>query len=154
MEAGPWLLSGVKAEPVQVAEPPWKGLLGDGNSWTSPRHCWKGQQMEAASGQILTWPFLPAVLQSTGSQVGLPFPWLPCLWWARVQKTSLSSSTHPPSAAQPCPCPETPSCGLRHFMPYRNALSGHGTMSQPSIKMMGTQAIISQSLFDLLQISW
>lgn len=97
MEAGPWLLSGVKAEPVQVAEPPWKGLLGDGNSWTSPRHCWKGQQMEAASGQILTWPFLPAVLQRTGSQVGLPFPWPPCLWWARAQKTSLSSSTHPPT---------------------------------------------------------
>lgn len=121
--AGPWLLSGVKAEPVQVAEPPWKGLLGDGNSWTSPRHCWKGQQMEAASGQILTWPFLPAVLQSTGGQTGLPFPWPPCLWRTRVCRPASPLLPTPPSAAQPCPCPGKPSCGLRHFVPYWNALS-------------------------------
>lgn len=81
---------------MQVAQPLWKGLLGGGNNWTRPRHWWKGQQMEAASGQILTWPSLPAVLQSTGSQAGLPFPWPPCLWWTRVcRSTSPFPPTHP-----------------------------------------------------------
>lgn len=146
--AGPWLLSGVKAEPVQVAEPPWKGLLGTGNSWTSPRHLWKGQQMEAASGQILTCPFLAAVLQSTGCQAGLPFP-VPhaCGGHGCEEQPPLS---HPPSAAQPCPCPGRPAVGygpLCHTgvpFPFQT-----GQMSQPSIKMMGTQAIISQSLWSV-----
>lgn len=106
---------------MQVAEPPWKGLLGTGNSWTSPRHLWKGQQMEAASGQILTCPFLAAVLQSTGSQAGLPFPVPHACGGHRCEEQPPLS--HPPSAAQPCPCPGRPAVGLWPFVPYRSALS-------------------------------
>lgn len=133
---------------MQVAEPPWKGLLGDGSRWTSPRHWWKGQQMEATSGQILTWLFLPAVLQSTASQAGLPLPWPhACGGQGCADQSPLSHP--PPCATQPCPCPGNPSCGLWHFVPNRNSLSRQGRMSQPSIKMMGTQATVSQSLCDL-----
>lgn len=128
---------GLRQSPCRQLSPCLDSSPGDGCSWTSPRPRGKGQLVEAANGQVLTWPFLSAVwkvaavLGGGGIWVGLPFPRLPCWGWAMVQETiwtgqraALSSSTHPLSAAQICPCSGKPCCGLQHFVPvYRSAIS-------------------------------
>lgn len=127
--AGPWLLPGVKAEPLKAAEHPLEGTPGDGYGWTSPRHRWKGQPAEAAGGQILSQPFVSgvqraaAVLGAAESQIGLRSPQLPWSGWVMVQETPdwpgrcplLLHPSAQPSSALPVAREALPR--PRHFVP-------------------------------------
>lgn len=121
--AGPWLLSGVKAEPVQVAEPPGSVCCVMAAAGPAPGtgpgtgHRWRLQVAKPSPGLS----FLQGC-RAQGARLGSPLPG-PRAWGGQGCEDQPPSPSH---AAQPCPALASPAVGTFHTgMPFTDRAGCH-----------------------------